>query len=175
MWKDGPIVTTPNYTYRDRDGDVITASKALAHERTAVVTVRAKGKPCYGVYVPADQAPALALAILESAGWDPAEIGEVGGYFARAAVRRLRQYVDHVAKMAAAEAKKAARAEAEAAAQRKLDEEAQTLYVASGGSADYWRSPSVSETGREFWRKVARAARAIHVEDRVEADAAPDA
>jgi hypothetical protein len=167
MWKDGPLMA--RYIFTDRDGDDIKVE--LSNSTPDEGFVLAKD----GAYIPKAEAPALALAILEKSGWDDPEGAAHGeGYHAKVAVRRLRQHADHVARMAAIDAERKAKEAAEAADRAKLDHEAKTLYAASGGADRYWDSPSLSESGRQFWRNVARAARALHIHDRAE-DTAPGA
>jgi hypothetical protein len=167
MWKDGPLMTEYNYT--DRDGDDIKVE--LSNGTPDEGFVLAKD----GAFIPKAEAPALALAILEAAGWDDPEGAAHGeGYHAKIAVRRLRQHADHVARMAAIDAERKAKEAAEAADRAKLDAEAKALFL--GGDPIYraGRWDHLGGAARDHWRAVARAARALHIHDRAE-DTAPGA
>ncbi|AYN59138.1 hypothetical protein HOU52_gp53 [Arthrobacter phage Yang] len=122
------------FTYTDADGDKLNVQTSGGHKDTA--WVRNPGDSA--VHVSKADAPAVALAILEAAGWEAKVASTVG---AEEAVYALREHVRDTAQ------------EAELAA------EALALLNAATDSC-YADFPN--ETVREVWRRAARRAREIH-------------
>lgn len=149
-------------TFTDADGDDLRVK--TENEVLGAYVLAESG----GVYVSADDAPAVALAILEAAGHD-ATTGPSTSYMTARAVRNLREGLRMKAAREAREADKAAQAEAEAKAQAEreaadaadlaaLDREALALFNAHRAAVgDY---PLAELPNPDRWRAVARAARA---------------
>lgn len=134
------------YTHTDSDGDQI---EVVTYPNDPAPTIIAKGQDRWAeVEFTKEDAPALALAILEAAGYtgdDDLSIDTPDG-----AVRVLRRHIQWEARQ---------KAEAEEA--QKLDEEALALVNA-------WRESSGSPTDgslgplKDNWRAVARMARELY-------------
>ncbi|UIW13236.1 hypothetical protein SEA_WARDA_54 [Arthrobacter phage Warda] len=130
------------FTHTDKDGDRV---HVTADDRYgALVEVTQSSPYTYGSYVPKDDAPAVALAILTAAGITASSLG---GYDERAV-----WLLDRLATTRAAE-------KAKADAEAKLAEEALALLNAATDSC-YADFPN--ETIRETWLRAARRARELH-------------
>lgn len=132
--KEEPMNTAPRYEFTDADGDRI-----LIQNRHRTVPDEAHVAAKDGVFIPRDEAPAAALALLEAAGWTTGPHG-----FAKA-VEILRDGVK------AREERKLTAA--------KLDAEALKLFNAATESG-FREFPN--DTVRETWRRAARRARELH-------------
>lgn len=126
------------FEYRDEDGDRLEVWGKLDSHVAVIVT--ADGL-CGEVHVAKEQAPALALAILESAGY-----GRGDGTWARRATICLKQH-DHES--------------ATAKALAELDAEAEALFDAHYAGEYMW-SRVTNENEKTRWRASARKAREIH-------------
>lgn len=125
------------FTHTDVDGDVL---KVQDYSGATGEAAWIKQPGDTAVLVPKADAPAVALAILEAAGWT-AEASPISASRPGNAVYALRKHVEEVKEEAG------------------LDNEALFLLNAATDSA-YVSFPN--ETIRETWRKAARRAREIH-------------
>lgn len=142
------------FTHEDEDGDQIFVGD-LAPDRASIATTDT-------VYVDKEDAPALALALLRSAGWDSTDPD----------VAAFAQFVDDVNTAIEHEKFRLAQIEADidrqiaAAEAAQLDYEALTLLnaaiAASGREPFASLEATQSSSTRDFWRAAARKAREIH-------------
>lgn len=132
------------YSYTDKDGDEIGVEPAYNPSLGAFVKTTEDG-----VYVAKDAAPAVALAILEAAGWEPEPLGThvPRAFFLLKAHGELE------------ERKKRSAEAARKAEEAKLTEEALALLNAATDSC-YTALPN--ETIRETWLRAARRARELY-------------
>jgi hypothetical protein len=129
------------YEYTDRDEDTLVVDTGETDYPSVYLDAPS------GVYIPNEDAPALALAILEAAGYTGDDNYSV--HTAEGAVRVLRRHIEE---------QTAKKAEAEEA--KKLDEEAKALC----DSTPYGDWDTNSDNGKDFWRGIARKARELHGE-----------
>lgn len=134
-------MSNADFTYNDRDGDRLRIQPDFGADGSVHIVAPA------GVFIPAADVPAVALALFEKAGIDgvgkPSE--SPADYFARHAFRNLQRSVQEA---------KAKAAEEDA---RKLDEEALVLYKA--------RHPEAARVPLDHigsYRAIARAARELY-------------
>ena len=132
------------YRYFDRDGTVIRVEPCIGAIDEAYIDMRHETSSYNNIaFIPKDEAPAVALAILEASGWDQKDTDEI----ASEAVAVLRN-------AAVAQQKAKARAEDEA----KLDAEALALRNASlGVDAD-----TLVGAHQDHWRRIALKARELY-------------
>ncbi|WIC90204.1 hypothetical protein SEA_VROOMVROOM_54 [Arthrobacter phage VroomVroom] len=110
-----------------------------------------------GVNVAREDAPEIALAILERAGWTEKNTRIAGDAHDVAMARHyLRTVVDRTAKARAQD-------EAEKAEEAALDAEALKLYNGAYGLSSPRWSAHIDNASRERWRNAARAARQMHL------------
>ena len=144
LTKVAPLMPTENtpdaFTLTDPDGDKLTVESTYVERHKArVAEVDLEDAPCT-VYVTKDDAPALALAVLEAAGWTTGPHG----------------YAQAVSILKDGIAARKAREEAN----KELDAEALKLLNAATG--ENYVSLSNVGTIADFWRRAARKAREIH-------------
>ena len=133
-----------SYEYKDSDG-VHVEVWAATEQREAIISL--KSNEWVEAYVTREDAPAIALAILEAAGFVDTGCGRMSHI-----VRELR---------ADAEEQEAAKRESEDL--KALDSEAQQYYVAAwGGGADYKGYHTVDDAAKTYWRNIAIKGREIH-------------
>ena len=123
-----------------KDGQHLSVERSIRHEETPEFFVSMTDR--FGSYFTKEDAPALALAVLEAAGYVEPD-GRAGN-----ALFHLRVHRDQ---------------QAEAKEQEALNKEAKAIYEAYGKATPYamlsWEGLN---EGREPWRTVARKAREIH-------------
>lgn len=133
-------------TITNSSGDSVTVSDTASAK--FVVKAYDDAEQNYApAYVANTDAPALALAILEAAGY----AGRTGETYICAAVDSLHYHIEE---------------QAEAKEQKALDREAEALYAAYATAASYtprnWAVEGFSEDLKDRWRALARKAREIH-------------
>jgi hypothetical protein len=133
------------FTHEDEDGDQIFVGD-LTQDRASIVTTDT-------VYVDKEDAPALALAILRSTGWDTQFVEDMNAAIENEKARLAQIEADIDRAIAAAEA-------------AQLDYEALTLLnaaiAASGREPFASLAATQSSSTRDFWRAAARKARELH-------------
>lgn len=130
-----------DFRHTDHDGDELQIVSSAIESNGASV----RSEHGNAVYVSRDEAPAVALAILEAAGWESRIDSHLN---AEAAVYALRRHVEH-----------AAAVKAKADEEAKLAQEA--LYLLNA-ACDTCYVDFPNETVRETWLRAARRAREIH-------------
>lgn len=131
------------YTHTDKDGDQI---EVVTYPDDPAPTILATGQGRWAeVEFTEEDAPALALAILEAAGYENGK-GEWGDHISLA-ISHLKVHANEQA---------AKKAEAEEA--KKLDEEARALC----DSTKYGGWDVINDIGKDYWRQIARAARELY-------------
>jgi hypothetical protein len=146
---------TTQYLHTDLEGDTAKVLKSFTTLDAAFIHT-----PNRAALVTKDEAPALALALLELSGW---ESDHNGGPMAHALSNLAKHLKNEEARKAEEEARKAAEA-ADAAA---LEEEAVALAnVFRAGLRQGAARTSLAEMpnpkARETWLKIAKAARELH-------------
>lgn len=175
LWDDGPVITAhfPQHLeplgepmskrtdFLDADGSPMTIEGRADHKNWAI-----KFASTYREFTPED-APAIALAILEAAGITQQEhdcVRDSSHEALEQAAMILGDYIREVQQIAEAAAQRKAEKEAEAAAQEIEDAaveiDAAHLFAHSSRVTPPWEE--LSSAKQNNWRKVARAARELH-------------
>ena len=131
------------YEYTDRDGDEI----AVAGDENGVIVGITNEREYNNILVAKEQAPALALAVLEAAGYSGTSKDNVGD-----SVYLLTYHV-----------KEQAAAAAEAADREALEREAKAIYEGYRDASVFILVPWTElNEGKKPWLAAARAARKLH-------------
>lgn len=150
------------YRYTDADGDTLEIDDIYLDGRDETVA-EIQTPVNRTVYVPKDEAPAAALALLQAAGW---EADALGGPVEHA-VRGLAKHIENVAaekEAAETAAKEAAEAEAKAKAEQDaIEAEALKLVNSFRGAFGYGAAASLDDIpgSKAGWIAAARKAREI--------------
>lgn len=128
--------------FRDDNGYLVAVEESVRSDRDLFITGAS------GSYFTKEQAPALALAVLEAAGYT----GDHDWSAPEIAVDSLKRYV-----------KEQAAAAQEAADKEALTAEAEALWAAFRGGYDRPVWAEIKDEARDYWRAVARKARELHL------------
>jgi hypothetical protein len=165
---------TTEVLHTDRDGDTFKITTSWAVNEAAFVHTASRA-----ALVKKEEAPALALALLELSGW---EADSLGGPVEHALKNLAKHLKNEEARKAEEEAAKAAEeADAAIAAEEAASLDAEALaflnaYRASHGNTPHSSLEAVrSSSVRDGWRAIAREARKVHATPEPEAAPEPPA